>query len=181
MRNIIVNCRPGISFFKGILFNAYDDNDAQCLGGLGMVMKTPGGDYVGAGKGIVENNDGPTTPQTYFNPSQYVNFIPKLFKKAREILGDEVELLHDVHERVSCSDAIRLAKSLEPYHLFFLEDIFKFFTLRIVFLLNSLASFTLIKPCLLVVPSREYQSSSVGNEFFSRNSLHSDINISLIG
>ena len=82
-----------------------------------------GGDYVGAGKGIVENNDGPTTPQTYFNPSQYVNFIPKLFKKAREILGDEVELLHDVHERVSCSDAIRLAKSLEPYHLFFLEDI----------------------------------------------------------
>ena len=80
-----------------------------------------GGDYVGAGKGIVENNDGPTTPQTYFNPSQYVNFIPKLFKKAREILGDEVELLHDVHERVSCSDAIRLAKSLEPYHLFFLE------------------------------------------------------------
>ena len=37
-------------------------------------------------------------------------------------LGDEVELLHDVHERISPSQAVNLCKELEKYHLFFLED-----------------------------------------------------------
>ena len=31
-------------------------------------------------------------------------------------------LLHDIHERLAPIDAIRLAKELEPYRLFFLED-----------------------------------------------------------
>ena len=39
-------------------------------------------------------------------------------------LGDEVELLHDIHERVPPIMAIGLAKDLEPYQLFFLEDPF---------------------------------------------------------
>ena len=39
-------------------------------------------------------------------------------------LGDEVELLHDVHERIPPIMAIQLAKDLEPYKLFFLEDPF---------------------------------------------------------
>ena len=37
-------------------------------------------------------------------------------------LGDEVELLHDVHERITPILAINLCKALEPYRLFFLED-----------------------------------------------------------
>jgi mannonate dehydratase len=37
-------------------------------------------------------------------------------------LGDEVELLHDIHERVSPIQAIGLAKELEQFRLFFLED-----------------------------------------------------------
>lgn len=83
-----------------------------------------GGDYVGAGKGAVnsENADGPSNPQSLFDPEAYMRLVPKLFKAAREELGDEIELLHDVHERVPPSGAIRLAKSLEPYRLFFLED-----------------------------------------------------------
>src|SRR5207245_2640220 len=36
--------------------------------------------------------------------------------------GDDVELLHDMHERVPPILAIQLAKDLEPYRLFFLED-----------------------------------------------------------
>ena len=39
-------------------------------------------------------------------------------------LGDEVELLHDVHERITLNQAINLCKALEPYRLFFLEDPF---------------------------------------------------------
>jgi len=59
-----------------------------------------------------------------FEPAKYRNSVPKLFKYLREQLGDEVELLHDMHERLAPIDAIGLAKDLEPYRLFFLEDPF---------------------------------------------------------
>src|SRR5438477_6800006 len=48
--------------------------------------------------------------------------VPKLFEHLRTKLGEEVELLHDVHERVTLNQAINLGKALEPYRLFFLED-----------------------------------------------------------
>ena len=59
-----------------------------------------------------------------FEPTPYVNTIIKLFEHLRTNLGDEVELLHDVHERIPPIQAINLAKGLEPYNLFFLEDPF---------------------------------------------------------
>jgi mannonate dehydratase len=46
----------------------------------------------------------------------------KLLAICRHQLGDEVELLHDMHERVTLNQAINLGKALEPYRLFFLED-----------------------------------------------------------
>ncbi len=57
-----------------------------------------------------------------WEPGPYVRLIPKLFAHLRARLGDEVELLHDVHERLPLPDAVRLSKDLEPYRLFFLED-----------------------------------------------------------
>ena len=59
-----------------------------------------------------------------WEPKPYVRTIPKLFEYLRTKLGDEVELLHDVHERIPPVLAIQLAKDLEPYRLFFLEDPF---------------------------------------------------------
>jgi mannonate dehydratase len=58
----------------------------------------------------------------YFDPTEKMRRIPKLFEKARAELGDRVELLHDVHERLEPIRAVALAKALEPYNLFFLED-----------------------------------------------------------
>lgn len=69
-----------------------------------------------------ETVDGPTAPQNVFEPADYARLAPKLFEHARRELGDEVELLHDIHERVPAPLAIQLAKDLEPYRLFFLED-----------------------------------------------------------
>ena len=46
-----------------------------------------------------------------------------LFDAARSQLGQEVELLHDAHERYTPTEAIQFAKELEKYHLFFLEDV----------------------------------------------------------
>jgi mannonate dehydratase len=59
-----------------------------------------------------------------WEPGPYLRTVPRLFEHLRSALGDEVELLHDVHERIPAIDAIWLAKVLEPYRLFFLEDMF---------------------------------------------------------
>ncbi|HLH73206.1 MAG TPA: enolase C-terminal domain-like protein [Chloroflexota bacterium] len=56
--------------------------------------------------------------------SPYCRIVPKLFEHLRTRLGEEVELLHDIHERIPPIQAIALAKELEQYHLFFLEDPF---------------------------------------------------------
>ncbi len=53
----------------------------------------------------------------------YLRSTPALFAAARESLGDGVELLHDVHSRLTPKNAVRLARALEPYGLFFLEDV----------------------------------------------------------
>jgi mannonate dehydratase len=45
-----------------------------------------------------------------------------LFEAARKELGPEIELLHDAHERYTPTEAVQLAKDLEQYRLFFLED-----------------------------------------------------------
>ena len=59
----------------------------------------------------------------YYNPREYMRRQTKMIAYVREHIGDEVELLHDVHERLQPIDAVRYAKDLEPYNLFFLEDL----------------------------------------------------------
>ena len=62
--------------------------------------------------------------QDAWDPAAYVRIVPRLFAELRAALGDEVALLHDVHERLPPIMAIGLVKELEPYRLFFLEDPF---------------------------------------------------------
>lgn len=57
-----------------------------------------------------------------FEPAAYIRRALDLLEEARKQLGDEVELLHDVHERVSPSQAVQFAKDVERFKLFFLED-----------------------------------------------------------
>jgi mannonate dehydratase len=52
----------------------------------------------------------------------YLKATPKAFEHIRNKFGDELELLHDVHERIEPIDAIRLCKELERYRPFFVED-----------------------------------------------------------
>jgi mannonate dehydratase len=61
--------------------------------------------------------------QSPWEPAAYCRLVPRLFERLRSELGEELELLHDVHERVPPMLAVRLAKDLEPYRLFFLEDV----------------------------------------------------------
>ena len=48
--------------------------------------------------------------------------VIRLFEQVRKDFGWELELMHDVHERLSLADTLAFAKELEPFKLFFLED-----------------------------------------------------------
>lgn len=77
------------------------------------------------GFGNADENDARNNQKAFtFEPRPYVRTVPKLFEHLRLHVGDDVELLHDIHERVPPILAIQLAKDLEPYRLFFLEDPF---------------------------------------------------------
>jgi mannonate dehydratase len=54
---------------------------------------------------------------------EYLVSTPRLFEAARARLGDGVELLHDVHSRLTPKQAVMLARALEEYRPFFLEDV----------------------------------------------------------
>lgn len=57
-----------------------------------------------------------------FEPKAYIRRALLLLETARLQLGDEVELLHDVHERISPTQALQFCKDAERFRLFFLED-----------------------------------------------------------
>jgi len=57
-----------------------------------------------------------------WSSEKYLRSVPELFKAARDRLGWDVHLLHDVHHRLTPIEAARLGKDLEPYRLFWLED-----------------------------------------------------------
>ncbi len=81
----------------------------------------PGMEGYGAGRGaagVVGLHAGPV-----FEPAYYTRRVLKLFEECRKQLGDEVELLHDAHERVNPTQAVQFAKDLEKFKLFFLEDV----------------------------------------------------------
>ncbi len=59
----------------------------------------------------------------FYDPDAYARSVPVLFEHLRNTIGFGTELLHDVHERLVPIRAVQLAKELEPYRLFFLEDL----------------------------------------------------------
>ncbi len=69
-----------------------------------------------------EPADGALPTENRWSTSKYLPSVPKLFEAARAALGWEVDLLHDVHHRLTPIEAARLGKDLEPFRLFWLED-----------------------------------------------------------
>ncbi len=53
----------------------------------------------------------------------YVDTIPPLFEYLRAKAGFEPKLLHDVHSHLSGMNAVELARRLQPYQMFYVEDI----------------------------------------------------------
>ena len=86
------------------------------LGGYGSPHLSNKPDYAEAGFGGPEDQ--------HMDSGPYLRAMPKVFEHIRTKLGDQVELLHDVHERIQPIEAIQLVKELEKYRPFFIEDPF---------------------------------------------------------
>ncbi len=83
-------------------------------------MGTYGGNFNGKNQEIPKPVGAPEG--AYYHPKKYINSTVKLMEMIRTEFGPELEIMHDIHERLSLADTLSLAKQLEPYHLFFLED-----------------------------------------------------------
>ncbi len=69
-----------------------------------------------------EPADADLPKENIWSSEKYLRAVPELFKAARDVLGWDVHLLHDVHHRLTPIEAGRLGKDLEPYRPFWLED-----------------------------------------------------------
>ena len=120
-------CREGVSVYRhadGGSVEEVEDNIRKFMDmGIRYVRCQQGvyGGTMGSGKQTMVKPD--NAPYgTYFDPKQYVRTSLKLFERIRVDLGDELEILHDVHERLTPNDAMQFAKEVEQYKLFYLED-----------------------------------------------------------
>jgi len=77
---------------------------------------------VGRDKMFYEPADGALPTENRWSTAKYLRMAPELFAAAREALGWDVELLHDVHHRLTPIEAGRLGRDLEPWRPFWLED-----------------------------------------------------------
>lgn len=96
----------------GLLERGYKYIRCQCGGyGGGSYGAPPQGAPAGAQDGI------------YLNGAAYVSQTIRMFEEIRKRYGFGIALTHDVHERLHPSDAAMFMKELDPYRLFFLEDV----------------------------------------------------------
>ncbi len=84
---------------------------AEGYGGGGFVPKGQGSRPEGGYQGSA------------FDEELYCENVPKAFEYLRSRLGAEVKLLHDVHEHLTPTMAVEFARRMEPYRMFFVEDI----------------------------------------------------------
>ncbi|WP_448657537.1 D-mannonate dehydratase ManD [Sphingomonas sp. CJ99] len=69
-----------------------------------------------------EPADADLPTENLWSSEKYLRSVPPLFEAAREALGWDVHLLHDIHHRLTPIEAGRLGKDLEVYRPFWLED-----------------------------------------------------------
>jgi mannonate dehydratase len=72
--------------------------------------------YEPAGRGV-----GPA--EEIWDTAAYLRHAPAMLAAVREHVGPEPALLHDVHHRLTPTEAARLGKAVEPVDLFWLEDV----------------------------------------------------------
>jgi mannonate dehydratase len=85
-------------------------------------VSLPGMAGYGAAHGAGETTYKPLHDKPLFEPAYQFRRGLALLEEARKELGDEVELLHDMHERLTPNQAVEFCKQAEHLRMFFLED-----------------------------------------------------------
>ena len=121
-------CRPAVPCYAhagGEDVVALEDDVRRYVEEGYSVIRCQLGEYGGGGFLEGRGAGGPKNawphPQA-FDDEAYLENIPAMFAHLRDKLGFGVKLTHDVHEHLHPHNAVTLAKLLEPYRLFFLED-----------------------------------------------------------
>jgi mannonate dehydratase len=78
------------------------------------------GGYGGRADGMVKPEGAPDG--SYFDPRRYARDAIRMIERVRSEIGEDIELIHDVHERLSPIDAVQFARDVERFRLFYLED-----------------------------------------------------------
>lgn len=84
------------------------------MGGYG------GGGFIPAGEGSrpEKGHGGPA-----FDEEVYIETIPALFEHVRSKVGFGPKLCHDVHSHLSGINAVDFCRRMQPYQMFFVEDV----------------------------------------------------------
>ncbi len=96
------------------------DNVAKYMEKGYKYIRCQSGGYGGKSTNIHKPQN--SLPGSYFDPDKYMRNMIIAFDHIRDKFGFEIDILHDVHERLSPIKAVNFAKQLEDYQLFFLED-----------------------------------------------------------
>jgi mannonate dehydratase len=95
---------------------------AQGIKAVRLQVGVPGMAAYGAARSGTPQSPNAEPHDEVFEPEPYVRRALALFEAGRKELGPDIELLHDVHERVPPRLAVQFAKDMEQFRLFFLED-----------------------------------------------------------
>lgn len=121
-------CREGAAAYRHADGSSFDEVDDQIRAFLEkgyryvrVHMGTYGGNMYGERNSEMHRPEN-CPPGAYYDPRSYMRSVVKLFDHVRCEFGWELEIMHDIHERLSLADTLSFAKDLEPFKLFFLED-----------------------------------------------------------
>ncbi len=111
------------------LFESVEQYLAQGYRAVRIQTAVPGlGTIYGVGSGVTPGRYEPASrgalpAEETWDSRAYLRHVPAVFEKVRERFGPELPLLHDAHHRLTPVQAARLGRDLEPYDLFWLEDV----------------------------------------------------------
>lgn len=89
--------------------------------GFGVIRCQLGG--YGGGGFVASQGMNQFPSASVFDEAKYITAIPDMFEKLRIRFGMNLNFTHDVHEHLTPSGAVTLSRLLDPYRLFFLEDL----------------------------------------------------------
>jgi len=122
-------CRAAVPCYAhagGATFEALEEDVRRYMEEGYQVIRCQLGPYGGGGF-LPEQHpwrprNAPPQPRS-FDDELYIETVPRMFEYLRTKLGFGIKLCHDAHEHLRPHLAVALAKLLEPYRLFFLEDV----------------------------------------------------------